>query len=1043
MAKHKMVCAGLVLATVLGPSILSSADTWAAASACLPAEGLAEEGFIASESEFEYVIQEGIADVKVANDFTIGCQPTIMSESLKIDLNGKTITANVPWALDIETAGKTLTIEDSGSGGKIDFNDAGIWVEGGANLTIRSGTVDVSAGRGRGIVMRDGKLTLEGGTISANNGISNGSYYPTIVALNGTTTSTSIEISGGVISATNGTALSLQNAVNVEMTDGSIVGGDTGVLLDNGARFTMDGGTITASTWVVTAFDDTEFVMNGGTLAATGPDSIGISGNGTSNPEAANYGGNAKLTLNGGTINSNDLGVYAPQVNGLTTLGDGLTINAAKCGVEVRAGTLNVNGATINVDENAEYVFNPNGNGSTASGVGIAVAQHTTTQAIAANVTSGNFTAPVAFAEANPQHNPGDAIEKVNLAISGGNFVATNGEPIVASEDVAGFITGGTYSKAPEDKYVADGKFVYSSWDEQNNRGVFTVADNPTIAGLQDSVYYVQLNGNGTDLNRTLLPEVPGNFINVSAIGENSVCDEHGMSCLYAYDGKLFAHGRAVPGEYQAEYTLVDGTKGTFTAVVYYMYDSGNAVQGAGVGDYEYYYINTSDNVTVSIADESIAEFEERTMQSGDHTWVNTLIHGLKVGQTEIRYTLSDGTLLRTVALNVYDIETNLKKAQAVGSSQTFTFAPSEGYTVGNVGAFAWGRMGSGAQIGEPVTYKDNKDGSYTLTVNSMPMVEKYDCDDNGDNCVETGEFEPCPYMSVVIDLKDEEGNYYYKEYAITIFELAVADEASETEEEILENEVVLQKNIATLVAEVIEKQDEAGDNSLTVTLDNGAVVEISDVAAFVEAINNGETIEAVLVEPKELKESEVGFNTSAQMMLTMGSGKAGHRFVDISVEIKAGGKTVGHMTELEDPLMVTVSVSDDADVPAGYVRTYFVVRYHNGKAEKVNNVKYDRLKKAVAFPSDRFSTYLIAYTDEPDGEQPIASDEETDGSTTGGESDIEAANTGTFTSEGGSAVSDIVVFVVIMSVVLVVSSVYRSASRRNQRKNAQIKLTK
>ena len=242
---------------------------------------------------------------------------------------------------------------------------------------------------------------------------------------------------------------------------GTVSGGEAAITLDDGAKFTLEDGEVYGETWVITAFNDTEVTMNGGTITTTGPDSIGISGNGTSDPTKDNYGGNAKFNLNAGTINSNDVGVYAPQVGGVTTLGEGLTINAMKVGVEIRAGELEVNGAEINVDENTPYEFNPNGSGSTASGVAIAVAQHATKQAIKATVTDGTFTAPVAFAERNPQHNEGEAIEKVELSITGGVFNATNGAPVVASEDVEKFIEGGQYSKLPDVSYVKDGKEIY------------------------------------------------------------------------------------------------------------------------------------------------------------------------------------------------------------------------------------------------------------------------------------------------------------------------------------------------------------------------------------------------------------------------------------------------------------------------------------------------------------------------------------------------------------------------------------------------------
>ena len=272
-----------------------------------------------------------------------------------------------------------------------------------------------------------------------------------------------VDIYGGESDFTNtgGTyaPIYLRSGATATMHSGVIHGGnEAAVIVDEDADFVLEDGDLYGGTWVVTVWKNASFTMNGGTITTVGPDSIGVSGNGSA------YGENATLTLNAGTITSNDIGVYAPQIGGQTVLGDGLKIDATNCGVEVRAGELTVEGAEINVDEDTPYAFNPNGSGSTATGVGIAVAQHTTKQAITATVNSGVFTAPVAFAEGNPQHNPEEDVAKVALSITGGDFIATNGDPIVASEDVENFITGGNYSKVPNaGNYVANGYDVYQN----------------------------------------------------------------------------------------------------------------------------------------------------------------------------------------------------------------------------------------------------------------------------------------------------------------------------------------------------------------------------------------------------------------------------------------------------------------------------------------------------------------------------------------------------------------------------------------------------
>ncbi len=236
------------------------------------------------------------------------------------------------------------------------------------------------------------------------------------------------------------------------------VGADKiGVQAQNGGKIILENGTIEAYNGV-SLFKDGEFVMSGGTIKAK---SIGVSGNGSVEE------GNSKIVLNGGTIQSESLGVFAPQIDGVTTLGK-VKIDAKKCGVEVRAGQLIVDGATINVDEKAKYEFAANDNGGTASGVAIAVAQHTTKQPINVEVKSGSFTAPVPVSEANPQKNDSASIDKVNIKIAGGEFTAKNTKNIgaVYSEDKANFITGGTFSELDEKYITEEGGYDYATTND-------------------------------------------------------------------------------------------------------------------------------------------------------------------------------------------------------------------------------------------------------------------------------------------------------------------------------------------------------------------------------------------------------------------------------------------------------------------------------------------------------------------------------------------------------------------------------------------------
>ena len=59
------------------------------------------------------------------------------------------------------------------------------------------------------------------------------------------------------------------------------------------------------------------------------------------------------------------------------------------------------------------------------------------------------------------------SIDKVELEVTGGEFNATNGQPVVASEDVTGFVSGGIFNKAPlnEDLEGEPGKYIANGYE--------------------------------------------------------------------------------------------------------------------------------------------------------------------------------------------------------------------------------------------------------------------------------------------------------------------------------------------------------------------------------------------------------------------------------------------------------------------------------------------------------------------------------------------------------------------------------------------------
>lgn len=176
-------------------------------------------------------------------------------------------------------------------------------------------------------------------------------------------------------------------------------------------------------------------VNNGVSINTSG---YAISGNGDGNNGTV-------ITINGGTIASTkSLAIYHPQDGALTV--NGGTI-AGTTGIEMRAGTLTMTGGEVT--GNGEFSSVANSSGSTTSGVGIAVVQHTTTYDIAVTVKDGTVKGYHSVYEENVQENDDTDLEGVSISLKGGDYEVMNGGTqsvkIDDAEKIDAAVTGGTY----------------------------------------------------------------------------------------------------------------------------------------------------------------------------------------------------------------------------------------------------------------------------------------------------------------------------------------------------------------------------------------------------------------------------------------------------------------------------------------------------------------------------------------------------------------------------------------------------------------------
>ena len=349
------------------------------------------------------------ADIEMTNDIRL-------RENIVLDLNGHELNTNITYTLIVLSES---TIKDSKGTGKITNGDlTGDYVGKVDYQAIQVGSVSVS-----------GDLTIESGNFEAK--------Y--LVHL----TYGKLTINGGELKATS------QYVVH------TVPGKDNEVVINGGhitysgelqainvcdASVVMNDGVIDSTVgYGIVGWKDADITIKGGTINAH---EFALSGNGSLS--GANEGTNARFTISGGTLTSETASaVYAPQASGVTTITGG-TFVGSNSALEIRAGSLNISGGTF-TGNNGNIEIVPNGNGTTTTGAGVAVIQHTTKQPIDVVISGGKFNGYVAVAEANAQNNPQEDIEKVHITITGGEFNGKS-DKAVSSDDVKNFISGGKFN---------------------------------------------------------------------------------------------------------------------------------------------------------------------------------------------------------------------------------------------------------------------------------------------------------------------------------------------------------------------------------------------------------------------------------------------------------------------------------------------------------------------------------------------------------------------------------------------------------------------
>lgn len=259
-----------------------------------------------------------------------------------------------------------------------------------------------------------------------------------------------------------------------------------------------------------------EVILRGKLIGGSGVTMNGNIGEGTSN----------KLTVDGATINVTGHGIYQAGCADTNFTINNSVITGGCTGIEVRAGKLTVTNSTIT--GKGEFAVKPNGDGTTTDGAGIAIAQHTTKQPIDVTIAGGTVTGEYAVYESNPQKNSAADIAKVKVAVTGGTF---NGK--IYSEDVASFITGGTFNTNPKD-YVPAADYTVAKKGDVYTVSTKTVKEDGTSettsavklevpATSGDTVINTTVNKNDIETNKELTVTNGKTAVTINQAGVNKI----------------------------------------------------------------------------------------------------------------------------------------------------------------------------------------------------------------------------------------------------------------------------------------------------------------------------------------------------------------------------------------------------------------------------------------------------------------------------------------------------------------------------------------
>lgn len=180
----------------------------------------------------------------------------------------------------------------------------------------------------------------------------------------------------------------------------------------------------------------------------------------------------------------------------------------------------------------------------------------------------------------------------------------------------------------------------------------------------------------------------------------------------------------------------------------------------------------------------------------------------------------------------------------------------------------------------------------------------------------------------------------------------------SEPDGEQYEGEVDAAENLAGVIDEgLVDDNGDATDKAKTTFGEYNAQDVVDELQ---EAMYYGEVINTQIYK----EEAYLTDSQRAKMVALMdGVSLDNTTFYEIDVDIYRGIDYVGSLLEMDNP--VRVFVAETTDPEAGYIRKYYMVSYHNGEPELLEeNVDYEIVDGKIYLISKKFSVFALGFKD-------------------------------------------------------------------------------